>query len=70
MQNMINQPPIDELANKVGSKYGLCVVTAKRARQLIDYAQSQGLTDLPDNKKPLTEAATEIMEGKVTVSRY
>ena len=67
---MINQPPIDELAEKVGSKYGLCVVTAKRARQLIDHAQSQGLTDLPDNKKPLTEAACEIMDGKVTVSKY
>jgi DNA-directed RNA polymerase subunit omega len=67
---MINQPPIDDLADKVGSKYGLCVLASKRARQLIDHAQNQGLTDLPGNKKPLTEAAVEIMDGKVTVSKY
>ena len=67
---MINQPPIDELAEKVGSKYGLCVVTAKRARQLIDHAHNQGLTELPSKEKPLSEAAEEIYEDKVTVSKY
>ena len=35
---MINQPPIDELAERIGSKYGLCVIASKRARQLIDAA--------------------------------
>ncbi len=67
---MINNPPIDELSEKVGSKYALCVIASKRARQLIDHAQSQGLTDLPDHKKPLSEAAQEIYDGKVTVSKY
>ena len=67
---MINQPPIDELAEKVGSKYGLCVIASNRARQLIDHAQNQGMTDLPDIKKPLSEAAIEIDDGKVTVSKY
>ncbi|MBO4323176.1 MAG: DNA-directed RNA polymerase subunit omega [Clostridia bacterium] len=67
---MINNPPIDDLAEKVGSKYALCVVASKRARQIIDHAQSQGLNDLPGKIKPLTAAAEEIEEGKVTVSRY
>ncbi len=67
---MINNPPIDELAAKVGSKYALCVVASKRARQIIDHAQNQGLTDLPGKVKPLSAAAEEIEEGKVTVSRY
>ena len=67
---MINFPPIDELADKVGSKYTLCVIASKRARQLIDHAQNQGYSDLPSKNKPLSEAAMEIYEGKVTVSKY
>ena len=67
---MINNPSIDELAEKVGSKYALCVVASKRARQLIDHAQNQGLTDLPNKNKPLSEAAKEIKDGKVTVAKY
>ena len=49
---MINYPPIDELAEKTGSKYALCVVASKRARQLIDHAHNQGLTELPSKEKP------------------
>lgn len=67
---MINNPSIDELAKKIGSKYALCVVASKRARQLIDHAQNQGLTDLPNKNKPLSEAAQEIKDGKVTVAKY
>ena len=54
----------------VNSRYSIVLATAKRARQLIDHAQNQGLTDLPNNEKPLTAAAKEIDEGKVTVSKY
>jgi len=67
---MINEPPIDELAQKVGSKYALCVVAAKRARQLIDHAQNQGLSEVPGKYKPLSLAAMEIYEGKVTATKY
>lgn len=62
---MIHKPPIDELANTIGSKYSLCVVASKRARQLIEQAQNQGLTELPNNEKPLSVAAQEIYEGKL-----
>jgi DNA-directed RNA polymerase subunit omega len=62
---MIHKPPIDELANKIGSKYELCVVTSKRARQIMEQAQNQGLTELPGNEKPLSVAAQEIQDNKL-----
>ena len=68
---MINEPPIDVLTEKLGdkytgSKYVLCVVAAKRARQLIDVAKSQNSTAVLEDKKPLTAAAYEIYNGKIT----
>ena len=65
---MIHKPPIDELAQQVGSKYTLCVVASKRARQLMEQAQNQGLNELPSKEKPLSVAAQEIYDGKLTVS--
>ena len=62
---MIHKPPIDEIADKVGSKYALCVVTSKRARQLLEQAQNQGILDFPNNEKPLSIAAKEIYDGKL-----
>ena len=62
---MIHKPPIDELANKIGSKYSLCVVASKRARQIMEQAQNQGLLELPNNEKPLSIAAQEIIDGKL-----
>ena len=62
---MIHKPPIDELANKIGSKYELCIVTSKRARQLMEQAQNQGLNELPNKEKPLSVAAQEICDGKL-----
>ena len=59
---MIHKPPIDELVEKIGSKYSLCIVASKRARQIMDNAQNQGVeyTD-----KPLSVAAQEIYDGKL-----
>ena len=62
---MIHKPPIDELAKTIGSKYELCIVTSKRARQLMEQAQNQGLTELPGNEKPLSVAAQEIQDNKL-----
>lgn len=65
---MIQEPPIDELAEKIGSKYALCVVASKRARQLLEMAQNQGLTEVPGNKKALSVSAQEIYDGKLIAS--
>ena len=62
---MIHKPPIDDLAAKIGSKYALCVVASKRARQIMEQTQNQGLTELPGNEKPLSVAAQEIYDGKL-----
>ncbi len=66
---MINQPSVDELTKKIGSRYGLCTVCAKRARKIIDQAQSQGLTEFPGKEKPLTLAANEILSGRVSAMK-
>jgi DNA-directed RNA polymerase subunit omega len=63
---MIHKPPIDELSQKIGSKYALCVVASKRARQIMEKAQNEGLTELPGKEKPLSVAAQEIYDGKLT----
>ena len=67
---MIHEPPVDQLIKKTGSRYALCIVTAKRARQLIDDAQNKGLTEVPGPYKPITAAAREILEGRVSVAKY
>ena len=59
---MINEPPIDELISKLGekyqgSKYALCVVASKRARQLIDQTKSLQNNAVLNNHKPLSAAA-------------
>ena len=69
---MINEPPIDELTSKLGeeyegSKYAFCVVVSKRARQLSDIAKNQNPNVL-NNQKPLTAAANEVYEGKISVT--
>ncbi|HBF44390.1 MAG TPA: DNA-directed RNA polymerase subunit omega [Clostridiales bacterium] len=66
---MINFPPIDEMANKVGSKYALCVICSKRARELLANAGNPSGFEMPDKQKPLTAAAYEVYNGKVTVAK-
>ncbi len=65
---MIHKPPIDDLAKKVGSKYALCVVASKRARQIMEQTENQGLTERPDKEKPLSVAAQEIIDGKLSIT--
>lgn len=62
---MLN-PPINELLNKVDSRYTLVVATAKRARQLIDGKES--LTNIESNK-PVSIATQEIFEDKITYKK-
>lgn len=67
---MLHDPSIDQLAKNIGSKYALCVVASKRARQIIDNAQNQGFTDLPSGEKPLSVAAREIYDNKVIATKF
>jgi DNA-directed RNA polymerase subunit omega len=67
---------IDELLEKVDSRYGLVVATAKRARQINEYTATLGLNDalgIPGpqvhtrSQHPLSIAIEELREGKLEV---
>jgi len=63
---MMIYPPINELSDKVDSRYTLVVEAAKRARQLVDGAPK--LVDV-DSDKPVTVAIQEIYENKISYVR-
>ena len=68
---MINVPPVDSLIVKLGengnrvSRYALCVVVAKRARQLIEQNSVNSSRDNPHKLKEIALACEEIEEGKI-----
>lgn len=72
---MINSPSVDSLIRKLGteeeplSRYALCVVVAKRSRQLIEDLHSHGEYEFPDKEKEIAEACLEIESGKVTYTK-
>ena len=68
----ITNPPIDDLLDKVSSKYALVIYAAKRARQINDYYAQLGeglleyvgpLVETRVQEKPLSIALREISEG-------
>ena len=65
---MINKPAVDQLIGKLSadghdaSRYELCVVVAKRARQIIEQKNGR---ELPNKRKEITVACNEIASGKV-----
>lgn len=72
---MINEPSVDSLVRKLGtpeepvSRYELCVVVAKRTRQIIEQMQATGTLELPGKQKEIVLACQEIMNGKVTSTK-
>ena len=63
---VLNQPPLDVLLEKVDSRYTLVVAAAKRARQLMEGVEP--LIDV-NSSKPVTIALNEIAAGKVKYER-
>jgi len=76
---MVIQPEIDVLLSRVDSKYTLCTVSAKRARQINDMlhgVRDQALLTMSASQiaqitstKPLTLAMEEIAVGDVGYER-
>ena len=66
---MINNPPVDTLINQLGadgqpvSRYCLCVVASKRARQILE--QTAGTATGNQVIKELAIASREIADGKI-----
>lgn len=67
---MINSPSVDTLIEQLGtdgqplSRYALCVVVAKRARQIIEATQGTA-TSSTEVIKELAIASQEIAAGKI-----
>ncbi len=67
---MINQPSVDTLIEQLSSdgqpvsRYALCVVVAKRARQIIEATQGMA-TSSTDVIKEIAIASREIAQGKI-----
>lgn len=61
------EPPIDDLTAKVGNKFLLTCLVAKRAKEL----NSEYLLGEPMDKDPkvIAIAAEEVYEGKVTAGK-
>jgi len=62
----IIDPPIDELLERVESKYELVVYGAKRARQINDYYTDLHEGNLFDNVGPLVDS--EIQDKPLTIA--
>lgn len=75
----ITNPPIDELLEKVDSKYALVVYAAKRARQINTYSLqiADGMFSTPgplivtnQDDKPLGIALREINQGMLQLKEF
>ena len=71
---MINEPSVDVMIRKLGteeepiSRYALCTVAAKRARQILEVERNQGVTG-SERAKELTSACKDIADGKVIIAK-
>ena len=74
---MLHDLKIDELLDKVDSRYGLAVASAKRARQINEYTSTLGLNDalgIPGpqvhtrSQHPLSIAIEELRQNKLVIS--
>ncbi len=61
---MIVKPTVGELLTKAKNRYELVIATAKRARQI---ASGADVKTTVKEESPVTLAAHEIAEGKVTI---
>ncbi len=62
---MMLYPPVADLVDKVGSRYALINLVAKRARSISQEAENLGV---PLTKKPVSSAIEEVYTGKLTAN--
>lgn len=61
---MMLYPPMSELVDKVGSRYQLVNLVAKRARTIATEAEENSVSL---EKKPVSMAIDEVYSGKLTI---
>lgn len=59
-------PPLDQIKDKVNSKYLIVTLAAKRAREILDNPESMLLDDYV-SYKPVGQALEEVAAGKVSI---
>ena len=64
---MLNQPPVEKLAEKVGDKYKVSVLVSKRAIEIQKSNIEKGI-QVPEQTE-ITEAAYEVLNDKVVADR-
>jgi len=63
---MLIDPPIDKLIKKAQCRYELVCAVSKRAREIINHERDKTSEEAV---KPISQAAKEIYDGKVTIIR-
>lgn len=62
---MMLYPPMSELVSKVGSRYLLVNLVARRARDISQKAEEEGESL---DRKPISTAIDEVYTGKLTIT--
>ena len=63
---MMLYPPVAELVEKVGSRYQLVNLVARRARVISSEAEEHGI---PLERKPVSSAIDEVYTGKLAIKK-
>lgn len=63
---MMLYPPVAELVDKVGSRYQLVNLVARRARTLSAKAEEEQISP---EKKPVSAAIDEVYTGKLSIRK-
>ena len=61
---MMLYPPVAELVDKVGSRYQLVNLVARRARTISSESEEK---QIPLDKKPVSAAVDEVFTGKLSI---
>lgn len=63
---MMLYPPVAELVDKIGSRYQLVNLVARRARELSQKAEEE---ETPLERKAVSTAIDEVYTGKLTLKK-
>ena len=63
---MLLYPSVNKQQEKTDSRYSLCILTAKRARDIID---GKPILTEEESERPVSQAAKEVADDLITYSR-
>ena len=63
---MLLYPSVNKLQEKTDSRYSLCILTAKRARDIID---CMAVLTEEESERPVSQAAREVADDLITYRR-